>query len=240
MKLLYAIVVTPLVGARLHSKDAPELQDAAIDRDLQSQCAALMDKVGFEFPFVLDCTCKFGFMSFNFECASDVCPEDVVNEIGNSWNSTTLPFDTCLAPSFKGTYSLKTDVLETTSCTGTSNVTFNASAIADQAGVPNLAATLTTSLDAPEICVQAQHKANDFTTIETCSVTLDDQACPCEVCEGGKQVKLQCADLLATFFPEIPPAALMLTSQCIGLGSVNATVLLDRAKLVASQIEPVP
>ena len=239
MKLLYAIIFTPLVWARLNSKEATELQGAGAGRDLQSQCAALMDKVGFEFPFVLDCSCKFGFMSFNFECSSDVCPEDVVKEIGNSWNSTTLPFDTCLGPSFKGTYSLKTEVLETTSCTGTSNVTFNTSAIADQAGVPNLAATLTT-MDAPEICVQARHKANDFTSVETCSVTLDNQTCPCEVCEGGKQVKLQCADVLATFFPEIPPAALMLSSQCIGLGSVNATVLLDRARLVAGQIEPVP
>lgn len=240
MKFLYAIVFTPLVWARLNGKDATELQDASADRNLQSQCSALMDKVGFEFPFVLDCSCKFSFLAFNFECSSNICPEDIVEDIGNRWNSTTLPFNSCLAPTFKGSYSMKNDVLHTTSCSGTSYVTFNASAIATQAGVPNLAATLSTSLDAPEICVKVQHKENDFKSVETCEVTLDNQPCPCEVCEGGKEVKLQCEDLLATFFPEIPPAAIGLTSQCVGLDSVNTAVLLDRAKLVASQFEPVP
>jgi hypothetical protein len=236
MKLLYTILFTPLVWARLNSKERTDL--VRPDRDLQAQCAALMDRVGFKFPFVVDCSCKFGFLSLNWECKTDICPEQVVKDVGISWNSTTLPFDKCLAPTFKGTYDMRDDILQTTSCSGSSNVTFNASAIAKEAGVPNLAATLTT-LDAPEICVTTKHKPNDFKSLTSCSVTLDNTTCPCEVCEGGKEVKLLCQDLLASKFPDIPTAALGITTQCVGLNTIDPA-LLNRTKFVASQIQSIP
>lgn len=233
MKSLYTVFIVPLVWAEAINYQGSEF----VDRDAQSQCAALIEKLGIDndLPFVPICTCKFSFFSIDWDCTADICPADLVADIGASWNSTNMPFDICLSPSLKGSYKTRNRKLETKTCTGTGDVTFNMSAIAVQAGVPSLASTLDT-MNAPEICAVLQHKSNDFSAVDSCQVTIDDENCPCQVCgNDGKQIQLLCPDLLASYLPGVPASMMELTTQCVGVDTFGAGLIVDRVELIASQ-----
>lgn len=152
-------------------------------------------------PFEFVCSCTFRlFRPIVYRCGAEVCVQNIKDLL-----DVTMPLplteETCMRPSASGTLEKRSGAMTTKVCSGASSIVLNITHIEEQLNI-QLSDDDTFQFNVPNSCLEVSHNAESLKTFTACSATIGTQSCPCEPCQDGSGVQLDCTTLIDNALPE--------------------------------------